>query len=305
MKSSPLILGIKGYSLTQAEKEIYASANPFGFILFKRNMQSARQVLQLTSDLRQLCNDLQYIFIDEEGGRVSRLMTSNLVPKGTFPPAYSFYELCLKDGLSVAQKEVEENYFTIGTRLKELGINGNFAPVADLLYNQANGVIGNRSFGPAKAIVISLCRSALAGLRQAGVDGCIKHIPGHGLAKQDSHISLPIVENDLEFLQARDFSVFNQLAKDAQFAMTAHVLYTCLDDSDPITTSKKAISYIKQNIFNGQLITDDIAMGALGQDIVDNAKKAFAAGCDIILYGDPDLSNIVKIVELLPNNITK
>jgi beta-glucosidase len=297
-KATPLILGIKGYYLTDDEKQIFKIANPFGFILFKRNIQSAEQVLQLTNSLHELCDELRYIFIDEEGGRVSRLTTSGLVPKGTFPCAYSFFELYLKEGLKAAKIAVDENYFAIGKMLKALGINGNFAPVADLLYDDAHSVIGNRSFGSTPEVVVSLCKSALAGLAKAGVDGCIKHIPGHGLATRDSHISLPVIKNDLEFLQTQDFRVFHELSGFAKFAMTAHVLYECLDATTCVTTSKKAISYIKQNMFDGMLITDDVAMGALGPDVVENAKNAFAAGCDIVLLCDSDLNNISKIIEL-------
>jgi beta-glucosidase-like glycosyl hydrolase len=281
-----LIWGIKGTDITDQERDLFLKLDPFGFALFKRNMKSEEQVKVLTESLRQLFPDKEiYIFIDQEGGRVDRLQKSGIVAEG-FPPAYSFYEKYLSEGLDVAKAELEATYFNMGQHLRSLGINGNFAPVADLFYEEAHSVIGDRSFGPDPEIVVELCKAAFIGLQRAGVEGCIKHIPGHGLAKVDSHVGLPVVDESLEFLEERDFWVFKRLIQELQpkFVMTAHVVYRCLDERNPVTTSKAAIEYIRKNMgFTGTIVTDDVGMGALGDNIAESVLSVLDAGCDVAL----------------------
>jgi beta-glucosidase len=291
MKVNPIILGVSSYILTNQERDFFIKANPFGFILFKRNIQSKEQIKLLVAELKSLVsNENVYIFIDEEGGRVSRLESAGIIPKGSFPPAFSFYELYQKEGIIKAKDAVYENYFRIGTALAELGINGNFAPVADLFYEDAHMVIGNRSFGPQVEVVVELCSSAIDGLQTAGVEACIKHIPGHGLAKVDSHIGVPRIDKQLDFLEKRDFAVFRDLSAKSNFAMTAHVIYDCLDPENPVTISQQAIRYVRNQIgFSGCIITDGIEMAALGDDVVKSAKMAFQAGCDIVLYAASEI----------------
>jgi len=296
----PLIAGLSSITLTDEEKALWSKYKPYGFILFPRNIQSQEQVTQLTTLLRETCGHDIYVFIDEEGGKVSRLTTSGIVSKGEFPPAYSFYEIYESQGIETAKTAVYNNYFKIGEKLSSLGINGDFAPVADLLHEEAHEIIGNRSFGRSPEIVADLCQTALEGLKSAGVEGCLKHIPGHGLAKADSHLELPTVDKDLEFLEANDFKVFRKLADSCQFAMTAHILYKCLDQVNPVTISKDAIKYIRDKIgFNSKLITDCITMKALGGDLAQITKDSVAAGCDIVLYAEHNLEDIQKIINCL------
>lgn len=295
--TTPIILGLSGLEVSLEEEISFGPIRPYGFILFKRNIKSQEQVRNLCSSLREKFGQDIYIFIDEEGGRVSRLTSSSIVPKGTFPEAYSFYEIYKKDGLSNAVNLVEENYFKIGQVLADLGINANFAPVADLFYEEAHQVIGSRSFGREPEIVVALCKAALRGLKKAGIEGCIKHIPGHGLAMEDSHLHLPVVKKDLAHLEANDFKVFKELANSSKFAMTAHVLYQCLDEQNPVTTSQDAIKYIRDTIgFGGTLITDCITMKALGGDLEQIAKDSLDAGCDVVLYAQTDLQILNNII---------
>jgi beta-glucosidase-like glycosyl hydrolase len=299
----PLILAIAGYKLTEEEAAFFTKIKPFGFILFKRNMESEAQISELTNSLRSLFAYPIDICIDEEGGRVSRLTTSGIVPKNTFPPAFSFYELYQVEGLEASQKAVEENYFQIGQKLMSLGINVNFAPVADLLHEDRHKVIGSRSFGTDPDIVKTLCQAALVGIEKAGVKGCVKHIPGHGLAKTDSHLALPVVDESLEFLESNDFAVFRFFVDESLYAMTAHIVYRCLDAEKPITTSKKAIDYIREQIgFKGILITDAVEMQALGENIALNALEALQAGCNIVLYAEPNLRTAEAIVKTIGND---
>jgi len=296
-KNIHLIAGLSGTTLTDEEKALWSGYKPYGFILFPRNIDSQEQVIQLTTLLKETCGQDIYIFIDEEGGRVSRLTTSGMVRKGEFPTAYSFYEIYEKEGKEAAENAVRENYLKIGEKLSSLGINGNFAPIADLLHEEAHEIIGDRSFGRSPEAVADLCKAALEGLKAAGVEGCLKHIPGHGLAKADSHEELPTVDKDLGFLEANDFKVFRDLAESCKFAMTAHILYECLDPLNPVTISEKAIKYIRDTIeFRGKLITDCITMKALGGDLSQITKDSIAAGCDIVLYAEHNLEDIQKII---------
>jgi beta-glucosidase len=289
-----VILGLTSYELNIAERELLQNASkvPYGFILFKHNIQSISQVQRLIADLRKVCKRPIKICIDEEGGRVSRLTSSGIVPKSTFLPAQDFYQ----GNLPEAIKAVEENYYNIGRHLKELDIDINFAPVADLFYQEAHGVIGNRSFGASPEVVIALCLAAMQGLKKAEVTPCIKHLPGHGLAKVDSHVALPVVDQKLAYLANNDFMVFKNLADSAEFAMLAHVVYNCLDASMPVTTSKAAIEYIRSHLGFAQktLITDCITMGALYNEEptyehkLEKIEQSLAAGSDIVIYAQGD-----------------
>ena len=298
------ILGIQGYILSDDEKAIFTQMRPLGFILFTRNMQSKDQLIALTNSLKELCGQDTLIFTDQEGGVVSRLESSGLVPKGSYKSSRDIYDIYKKFGLQEAQKQVEANYFKMGEDLKTFGLNGTFAPVADLLYPGADPIIGTRSFGSyldKPDVVIALCGSAMDGLDRAGVFGCIKHMPGHGLAQVDSHKALPFVDKDLTFLEQNDFRVFKELAPRAKFAMTAHIVYKCLDDRLPVSLSELAIRYIrsKEGIdFQGNIITDDICMGALSKNLVQNACQASSAGVDVILCCNATLDQLRELSNL-------
>lgn len=293
-----LIIGFDGYSLNPEQVELFTKIKPFGFILFTRNMQSKEQVTELTKQLRQITHQDIIIWTDQEGGLVSRLESCAIVPKGTFKDSAHFYQMYKEQGLDATKAAVREQYHNMGSILQELGINGNFAPVADLLHPDAHEIIGRRSFGPTPETVVSLCNAAILGLRDAGVKTCIKHIPGHGRAKLDSHHDLPIIDADIPELERTDFRIFKELANKSDFAMTAHVTYTCLDDKNPVTLSENAITYIRNNIgYTNPLITDDICMDALSGNLAQRAQESLKAGCDIVLCCHPSITQIEEIYE--------
>lgn len=280
----PCILSISGTILTDEEALLFSKFQPCGVVVFSRNISSVLQLKSLTSNLRAICPELM-IWSDEEGGRVSRLMKSGIIADGGFPAAYYFVERIDLVGLKVALIECQENYYNIGLKMLDFGINGNFAPVADLLHKDAHDVIGDRSFGYDRKIVQQFCQAALTGLKLAGVKSCIKHIPGHGRSKIDTHLAQSVVDTELEILEQTDFAVFKSLAAQAEFAMTAHVTYSALDPDNPVSVSGKAVDYIRSEIgFVGTLISDDIAMKSMDQDIELVVKKVLKAGVDLPLY---------------------
>lgn len=280
--SKKVILGIDSIFLSQSEKELFSQFPPYGVILFKRNCDNPSQLKDLISSIKEVIPECK-ILIDQEGGRVARLREPNFKE---FPPANS-----------LNTKELAyDNYFIMGKYLKNLGIDVNCAPVADLYYSYADKIIGDRSFGEDVDHVVDLVKASAQGLMDSGVIPIIKHIPGHGRALVDSHKELPIVKTDLETLEKSDFLVFKKLSG-LPVAMTAHVIYEALDRNDPISISKPSIDYIRKNIgFSGLLISDDINMKALSGDLGELAKKILAAGCDIVLHCSGNLEEMKKIL---------
>ena len=244
-----IVLGISGLSLTTEETALFQKHQPYGIILFKRNCDNEKQLKDLTSSIKTILPEAK-IFIDQEGGRVARLKEPNFKE---FPAANIFK----------TEEEVYQNYFEMGKYLKSFGIDVNCAPVADLFFPYADKIIGDRSFGSDADQVIKFASACAKGLIDAGIVPIIKHIPGHGRALVDSHLELPVVNTDLEELEQSDFAVFKAL-KDLPMAMTAHVIYTSLDEIHPVSISKKAIKYIRDVLeFKGLLISDDLNMKAL------------------------------------------
>lgn len=295
----PLVLGIEGYQLTNREREILPKIKPAGFTLFKRNIESKDQVKKLIQDLIGLFNHKIIICVDEEGGRVSRMSAAKIIERSSFPSAGFFYELYRQKGLKAGKKAVYNNYLRISKIVSSLGFDTVFAPVADLLDSNGDKVIGDRSFGPEVDVVIELCHSAFEGLEDGGVAGCMKHIPGHGLATCNSHKELPKVDVSLEILEKRDFKIFRELAnrlKNKQImAMAGHMVYTELDKDKPVTTSKKAVKYIREKLIGDMpLITDCMSMKAIG-DVTSGVLDAYKAGFNFILYSHGNLDEVIKI----------
>lgn len=302
---SNIIFGLQGTHLTSEEKFFFQSINPLGFILFKRNIDNAAQVIQLITSLRE-CVDHQYplFLVDQEGGRVARLRP----PEFRESSPIRHYGKIAEENLSKGKDAVYQHHFLMGQELASLGFNVNCAPVADLLYEQAHQIIGDRSFGRDPSLVSELCNDALNGLRDANIQGIIKHIPGHGLANMDSHLDLPIVKEDLNFLLENDFKVF-KLLHNAKIAMTAHIIYEALDTQHPATTSNKVIHFIRNELgFRGLIITDDLSMKALANDVATNGLQALAAGCDILLHCNGDIEEMKSFSTILkpldPNQLS-
>lgn len=295
----PVIFGLSGLEITPEERELFLATQPFGFILFKRNCASREQIISLTSSLKALFPKRRVeILIDQEGGRVSRIKPP--IAMREYPaPAY-FANAYYREGTADARQALHDNYRTLMSELISFGITMTCAPLADLLLEGADEIIGDRSFGKDPVVVTELCMTALDALRSAGSEGIIKHIPGHGRATCDSHKELPTVYTPLEELEASDFLPFKLLAPHARFAMTAHVRFMALDKDHPVTLSKPAIDYIRNEIgFKGLLMTDDMSMKALKGDMGSLSRQALEAGCDLILHCNGDMYEMQEIAAIL------
>jgi beta-N-acetylhexosaminidase len=288
------ILGCSGLTLTESEKAFFAKTNPLGFILFARNVDNPAQVKTLVDDLRAVVGRSDApVLIDQEGGRVQRLRPPHWrkAPNGEV-----FAKLAAVD-LEKAKELLRLNYRLIGAELAELGIDVDCAPVVDVPVPGSHDVIGDRALGHDPVQVATLAKEVMEGLLDQGIMPIIKHIPGHGRAMVDSHLSLPVVDHDKRSLQATDFKSFN-LVSDAPWAMTAHVVYTAIDADRPATTSPKVIGEIIRGEigFDGVLISDDLSMKALGGSFTDRAHDSLAAGCDLVLHCNGDMEEMVGVV---------
>ena len=291
--SKAVIFGCSGPVLTDGERRFFEQSHPAGFILFERNCQDPDQVRRLVGELRETVNRPDApVLIDQEGGRVQRLKPPHWRDA---PPPGAFAALAGRS-LSRAEEAVRLNGQLIAAELYGLGITVNCAPVLDIPGPDAHQIIGDRAFGNDPKIVVALGMAAAAGHLQGGVIPMIKHIPGHGRAKADSHEELPVVDAGAEELTETDFSPFRALNR-LPWAMTAHVVYTALDGDNPATTSSKVISRtIRGDIgFQGVLVSDDIGMKALGGPFEERTKAGLAAGCDLVLHCSGDAAEMEAV----------
>ena len=292
------ILGCAGLALTEFERRFFAATDPLGFILFARNCHSPAQLSSLIAALRNAIGRADApILIDQEGGRVVRLGP----PHWRKPPAAACFGALAARDLEPARRAVWLNARLIAAELAPLGITVDCAPVLDLALPETHAVIGDRAFGGDPALVAALGRAFCEGLLAGGVLPVIKHIPGHGRARADSHLELPEVRTPRETLRATDWLPFNALA-DQPWAMTAHVRYGALDARAPATTSAKLIAeVIRGEIgFDGVLISDDLGMQALAGDLADRAEAALAAGCDLVLHCSGVMAEMETLMAAVP-----
>jgi beta-N-acetylhexosaminidase len=278
----PAILGLSGLALTDDERALIRAADPAGFILFSRNVADRAQLAALTDALRDLSGraDLP-ILIDQEGGRVARLKPPEW-PEFPAPRRFAaLYEVAPISAIEAARANGE----ALAVTLAEIGINVDCLPLLDVAQPGADAVIGDRALGDEPMRVAALGRALLDGLEAGGVLGVVKHIPGHGRARADSHKQLPVVDASEEEL-AVDLAPFRAL-KHAAMAMTAHVLYPAWDAEFPATVSPTVIGeVIRGEIgFDGLLMSDDLAMDALTGTLAERARAALGAGCDVVLHG--------------------
>jgi beta-N-acetylhexosaminidase len=284
------ILGCSGFALTPEERAFFAEVRPWGFILFARNIESPDQVRALTAALRETVGRADApILIDQEGGRVQRLGPPHW---RRFPPGRAYGELAENDPL--LRREITR----LGARLlahdlASLGINVDCVPVLDVPDPQGHEIIGDRAYGDTAEQVAVLGRAAAEGLIAGGVLPIVKHIPGHGRARADSHLELPVVDAGLDELDARDFAPFKALS-DMPMAMTAHVIYAAVDARRPATTSKAVMRrVIRGRIgFDGLVMSDDLSMQALSGGLEARAEASFAAGCDVVLHCNGDMGEM-------------
>lgn len=274
------IYGCEGLSLTDAEQHFFRDADPWGFILFARNVNDPVQVAALCAQMRATVGWDAPILIDQEGGRVARLKPPHW---RAHPPARVYGTLFERDQ-AAGLEACRLGTFLIGAELKALGIDVDCVPLADVPQPGAHDIIGDRAYGETPEQVIALARAAATGLEEAGVLPVLKHIPGHGRAGVDSHEALPVVNADKRSLQEVDFKPFEALS-DLPLGMTAHVVFSALDDARPATTSETVINIIRHDIgFDGLLMSDDLSMKALGGPMARRVTESLEAGCDIVLH---------------------
>ncbi|RVU16022.1 beta-N-acetylhexosaminidase [Methylobacterium oryzihabitans] len=296
MTSLALILGCAGPTLGREEAAFFRDARPWGFILFKRNIETPEQVRALTAALRETVGrDDAPVLIDQEGGRVQRMG----------PPHWRAYP----SGRSYLRAGGPENapaLARLGARLMahdlaSVGINVDCAPVLDVPVPGAHDVIGERAYGTDPDTVARIGRAVAEGLMEGGVLPVVKHMPGHGRAGADSHHALPVVTADRAGLDAHDFRPFRALA-DLPLAMSAHVVFTAIDPDNPATTSARVIAEVVRGHigYDGLLMTDDLSMRALSGDFRSRTEAAFRAGCDVGLHCNGDRTEMEGVVAAAP-----
>ena len=294
MTVAACILGCSGPVLGKTEKAFFADARPWGFILFGRNVETPDQVRRLTADLREaIGRDDAPVLIDQEGGRVQRLGPPHW---RRYPPSRSYG--LLPDHDPLLRREMAR----LGARLLAhdlvaVGINVDCLPVLDVPDPDAHAVISDRAYGDAPEQVAVLGRAAAEGLIAGGVLPVVKHMPGHGRARVDSHMELPVVDAGWDELDARDFAPFRALS-DMPMAMTAHVIYAAVDRKRPATTSKKVVRKVIRGAigFDGLVMSDDLSMKALSGALRLRAEAAREAGCDVVLHCNGDMAEMKAVV---------
>lgn len=289
------IFGCKGHRLTAEEKAFFADVRPWGFILFARNVHDADQVRALNDELRAAIDDENaLVFVDQEGGRVQRLKPPLARLRR---PAEAFGALYDRDE-ATAREAVKLNHQLIAHELRALGFDADCAPCIDLRVPGAHDVIGDRAFGRDVARVSALGRAAMDGLLAGGVAPVIKHIPGNGRALADPHHDLPVVDTPLNVLEQSDFQTFQAL-NDAPMAMTAHVVFTAVDEDACATLSHRIIgTVIRGSIgFDGLLMSDDLSMKALGGSFQERTWRSIQAGCDLVLHCNGDMDEMKPVAE--------
>ena len=277
MAARACILGCLGPFLSPYEYAYFRDAEPWGFIIFARNIQTPNQVRRLTSELRDSVGRNAPILVDQEGGRVARFCAPHW---HEWDPALAFVHAY---GTNV-EKAMYLRGRMIADDLHSVGVDVNCAPMLDVASTDSHKIILNRCYGYEPEIVATNGRALANGQLDGGVLSIMKHVPGHGRASLDSHFDLPKIDTPLVDLQTTDFVPFRRL-NDLLMAMTAHITYTAIDRDACVTLSSKAIGTIRSDIgFDGLLMTDDLSMKALGGTFEDRTERAFAAGCDIVLH---------------------
>ncbi len=276
--------GIAGPDLSSDERAFFRAADPWGFILFARNVDTPARLRRLTAELRDSVGREAPILVDQEGGRVQRLRA----PHWTDWP-------CAMELAAQGERAVWLSHYLMGRELQDVGIDVDCAPCLDIANDATHPFLLNRCFGRDPLAVARMGRAAADGLIAAGVLPVIKHLPGHGRTRVDSHHDLPVIDAPLAELHETDFAPFGMLA-DMPLAMSAHIRLTALDDS-PATASPAAIALIRRDIgFDGLLMTDDIGMQALSGSLAERAASAIQAGCDVVLSCNETIAEMETIV---------
>ena len=292
-----VIFGISSYRLKNSEKIFFKKAKPWGIILFSRNIKSLVQLRTLVKDIKKIFKDDKFpILIDAEGGKISRL--KRIIDLSVFSQTY-FAKLYKKNKkLFYTNYEIFIN--SVSNILNSVGININTVPVLDVKRSDSHHVIGTRSFSKNQNIVSHLGKVCIELYKKNKICTVVKHIPGHGLSKCDSHFKIPIIKNNKKELIKKDFKPFKKCK--SIFAMTAHVIYEKYDPKYTVTHSRIIINKVIRNHikFKGILISDDISMKSLKFSIDKNATKALEAGCNLVLHCNGELNEMKKISKVIP-----
>jgi beta-N-acetylhexosaminidase len=298
MSTRAFITGVSGTELSAAEREFIRAQRPWGFILFKRNIEAPRQVAQLVGELRgELGEPDAPVLIDQEGGRVQRLGPPHWP---AYPAGAVFgrlYDIDHAIGLTAARLSAR----LIAADLGAVGVTVDCLPLADVPVAGADAVIGDRAYGTEPGKVAAIARAVTEGLEQGGILPVLKHIPGHGRATADTHFRLPVVDTPRAELERTDFATFQPLA-DLPMAMTAHVVFSALDPVHPATTSATMINQVIRGVigFQGLLMSDDVSMNALAGSIAERTRAILAAGCDVVLHCNGKLDEMREVARETP-----
>jgi beta-N-acetylhexosaminidase len=298
MGARAFIAGMAGTFLTDSERAFFRDAEPWGLILFKRNIDTPDQVRRLTGDFRALVGRVDApVLVDQEGGRVQRLGPPHWPAYPAGADYGRLYDRDAQAGLAAARLGAR----LIAADLAAVGIDVDCWPLADVPVAGADAVIGDRAYGTSPDKVAAIAGAIAEGLREGGVLPVVKHIPGHGRAMADSHHALPVVTADRAALEATDFRAFRPLAG-LPLAMTAHVVYTAIDPVTPATTSVTMVREVIRGLigFDGVLMTDDISMQALTGAIAARSRAAIDAGCDIVLHCNGRLDEMRAVAAAVP-----
>ena len=292
-----IIFGIKSYKLRKDEKIFFRKSKPWGIILFSRNIQNLEQLKNLVNEIKKIFNDENFpILIDVEGGRVSRF--NKILDLSTLSQEY-FGKLYKKNrNFFLNNYEIFIN--TVSSMLNYVGININTVPVLDVRRQNSHNVISDRSFSKDQNVVSSIGKICIDLYKKNKICTVVKHIPGHGLSKHDSHLNTPTVKNSKNELIKKDFKPFKKCK--SFFAMTSHIIYEKYDSKYTATHSKIVINKIIRNYikFKGIIISDDICMKSLKFSLAENATKALEAGCNLVLHCSGNLNEMKKISKVIP-----
>lgn len=282
------IFGCEGLAVTAAERDFFRDYDPFGFILFARNVDTPEQVRRLCAELRDTVGRDAPILIDQEGGRVQRL-------RAPYWREWSPPMDMVRQAGAHALRAMELRTMILSSDLLAVGIDANCAPVADIAGPVTHPFLYNRCYGETAHDVTRIARAVADAHLAMGVLPVVKHLPGHGRSANDTHFDLPTVTADAATLQAEDFAPFRALAE-LPMAMTAHIIFSAYDAENPATQSPRMIEVIRQDIgFKGLLMTDDLNMQALGGTLAERTSRSLAAGCDIALHCKGDFAQMQEV----------
>jgi beta-N-acetylhexosaminidase len=297
MPQRAFITGLAGLTVSAAERAFLREAQPWGLIVFKRNVSTPAQLTDLTHSFRDIVGWHAPVLVDQEGGRVQRLGPPHWP---AYPPGARYgalYDRAPAAGMAAARLAGH----LIAADLAPVGIDVDCLPIADVPIAGADAVIGDRAYGTEPAKVAEIAGAMAKGLLAGGVLPVLKHLPGHGRAKADSHHRLPVVDTDRATLESTDFAAFRPLAG-LPLGMTAHVVFSAIDPVAPATTSGTMVQEVIRGFigFKGLLMSDDISMGALSGTPAERAQAAIAAGCDIVLHCNGDLAEMSAVAGAVP-----